>query len=284
MQRFGQRSDFAEDQQGRRAHRFGAGAFGKIRQSAKHDALFRARAVLDQRERRRCGTAMREQTITQRIKASHAHIHRQRLFFLRKCAPVERVERIFAMRSHQSQRLRVFAMSQRNAGVGGAGQRGGDAGYDFESDVVRAQEFQFFAATTEHKRIAALEPDDALAAAGVFEHQRVDAFLRGVVSAGFFRNFDEFGIAPGHVQHISADQAVVQNHVGLVEQAQRAQGQQPRIAGAGADEGNASQTIRRSCRFDGGIERIHSVSQLALAQQLGNRASEELVKECAPIA
>ena len=54
---------------------------------------------------------------------------------------------------------------------------GGDAGHHFEGDAVRAQEFQFLAAATEHERIAALQPHHAPAGARVFEHQRVDVVL-----------------------------------------------------------------------------------------------------------
>ena len=77
----------------------------------------------------------------------------------------------------------MVAMGERDAGVGGAGERGGDAGYDFELDAVRAQHFQFLAAAAEHERIAALQPHHALAGARVLEHQRVDLLLRGVVVA-----------------------------------------------------------------------------------------------------
>jgi hypothetical protein len=101
------------------------------------------------------------------------------------------------MGGHEAHRLRMIAMGQWNARIRGAGEGGGDARHDFEGDVVIAQEFQLLAAAAEHERIAALEPDHAPAGAGVFEHQRVDALLGGVMTAGFLGHFDELRIAAG---------------------------------------------------------------------------------------
>ena len=60
------------------------------------------------------------------------------------------------MRGGEAHRLRVFAVGQRDAGIGGASERGGNAGHDFEADTVRAQEFQLLATTAEHERVATL--------------------------------------------------------------------------------------------------------------------------------
>ena len=103
MQRLGQSSDFAQDQQGRRAYVLAAGALGQVGKRAEHDALPGARAVLDQRERRRRRAAVRQQAIAQRVQARDAHVDRQRLPLLGERAPVERVERILAVGSDQAQ-------------------------------------------------------------------------------------------------------------------------------------------------------------------------------------
>ena len=227
---------------------------------------------------------MRQQSIAQCVQAGDAHVDRQRLPFLGERAPVERVERILAVGSDQAQRLRVVAMGQRNAGIGGAGQRGGDSGHDFVADAVRAQEFQFLAAPAEHERITALQAHHAPSGARVFQQEGVDAFLGGVVLARVLGDFDEFGIAPGEPQDVRADQAVVQDHVGLVEQAQGAQGQQPRITRASADQGDAARTIHRRCRREGRIQRRVGSDGLALPQQVRNRAGKQFVEEDATFA
>ena len=130
----------------------------------------------------------------------------------------------------------MVAMRPRHAGVGGAGQRGGDARHHFEGDAVRVQELQLLAAAPEHEGVAALEPHHAAAGARMLQHQRVDAVLADVVVGGLLAHFDELGVAARQRQHAGADQAVVQDHVGLVEQAQRTQREQARIARTGADE------------------------------------------------
>ncbi len=123
------------------------------------------------------------------------------------------------MRGHQLHRLRMLAMGQRHAGVGRTRHRGGNAGHHLEGDAVRLQELQFLAATAEYERVAALQPHHAAASERVLEHQRMDLFLSGAVTAGGLADLDTLGIAPCQCQHRPAYQAVVQDHVSLVERA-----------------------------------------------------------------
>ena len=84
MQMFGQRRDFAEDQQRRRLHRVFARAFGQFGQGADDYALVRSRAVFDQRERRVGGTSVRDQALAQCVESGHAHVDSERLPFGRE--------------------------------------------------------------------------------------------------------------------------------------------------------------------------------------------------------
>ena len=147
---------------------------------------------------------------------------------------------MFRVCGDEAHRLRVIAMGQRDAGVGGAGQRGGDAGHDFVADAVRAQEFEFFAAAAKNESVATLQAHHTLAGAGVFEHERMDCFLRYMMMARCLADFDAFSVAAGEVEHFGADQTVVQDHVGFVEQTQAAQRQQAGVAGTGADQRDAA--------------------------------------------
>ena len=134
----------------------------------------------------------------------------------------------------------MIAVGERDAGVRGAGHRRGDPGHHFVGNVLRAQELQFLAAAAEHERVAALESHHAPPGPGVFQHQRVDAVLRGVMAAGFLGHLDTLGIAAGERQCLGAHQAVVQDHVRLVHRPQRAQREQARIARTGADQHHAA--------------------------------------------
>ena len=74
------------------------------------------------------------------------------------------------------------AVGDGDAGVGGHGDGGGDAGHDLEGDAGVAQRLRLLAAAAEDERVAALQPDDALALAGLLDEQGVDRVL--VVAAG----------------------------------------------------------------------------------------------------
>ncbi|CFM51659.1 Uncharacterised protein [Bordetella pertussis] len=71
----------------------------------------------------------------------------------------------------------MVAMRQGHAGIGGAGQRRGDAGHDLVRHAVRAQVFQFFAAASEDEGIAAFQAHHAPAGARLGQHEGVDARL-----------------------------------------------------------------------------------------------------------
>ena len=69
-------------------------------------------------------------------------------------------------------------MGDRDPGVGGRGDAGGDPGHDLELDPGLAQRLALLAAAAEDERVAALEPDDALARAGGLDQALVDLLLR----------------------------------------------------------------------------------------------------------
>ena len=69
------------------------------------------------------------------------------------------------------------AMRDRNARQRRRGERRRDAGDDLERHAGRRQRDRFFAAAAEHERIAALQPDHALAAPRAAHEAAVDRFL-----------------------------------------------------------------------------------------------------------
>lgn len=128
VQAGGQPGDLAQDQQGWRTHRVLLRGGGQAGERAGDHALLRARAVFHQRERSGRRATCLQQALLDALQAGHAHVEGQGLAFLAKRLPVQCVERILAVRGDQPQRLGMVAMGERNAGVGGAGDRGGDAG------------------------------------------------------------------------------------------------------------------------------------------------------------
>jgi hypothetical protein len=96
--------------------------------------------------------------------------------------------------------------------------------------------FDFLAAAAEDVRVAALEPHHALAGFGQAHQQIVDFFLRQRMVAAFLAGIHQFRVRPGQGQDFLRDQVVVDQDVGLADQARGLEGQQFGIAGAGADQ------------------------------------------------
>ena len=136
-------------------------------------------------------------------------------------------------------------MGQRDAGVGRATQRRGDARHHFVFHAVRAQVRDLLAAAAEHEGIAALEPHHALAGARALHHQVVDALLLHPMPARLLADRDALGIAARQRQHRIGHQLVVQDHVGGLQAPQRVQGEQAGVARPGADHGHRAGRCRR---------------------------------------
>ena len=98
-----------------------------------------------------------------------------------------------------------------------------------------ASSLELLAAAPEHERVTALEPRHALAGARQLQQQLVDPLLLAAL-AGLLADENALGVAPRAPEHCLPDQAVVENHVRLLQQLQRAQGQQVGVAGPGADQ------------------------------------------------
>ena len=64
----------------------------------------------------------------------------------------------------------------------------------------------------------------------------MDLFLRHVATAAALAYVDALGIAPRHGKNLRAHQLVMQDHVRLVQHAQRLQGEQAGMTGTGADQ------------------------------------------------
>ena len=71
----------------------------------------------------------------------------------------------------------VVAVGDGDAGIGGCRDPGRDAGHDLELDPRRAQRLALLAAAPEDERVAALQPNHALAAARRLDQHRADLTL-----------------------------------------------------------------------------------------------------------
>ncbi len=137
-------------------------------------------------------------------------------------------------------RAREPAVGDGDARVGRRRQARGDAGDDLVGDPLRAQPQGLLAAAPEHERIAALQAQHGAPGQGVADHQLLGLLLGHRGAAALLAHEDELGAGAGAVERGGSDEPVVEDHVGAGDQLQRPRGQQPGIAGPGADEVHAS--------------------------------------------
>ncbi len=173
-------------------------------------------------------------------------------------------------------------MGQRNAGVGRAAAGRGDARHHLEGNAVGRQFVDFLAATAKYERIAALQAQHALALLGQLDQLAVDLVLgHGVVGAAL-ADVQAVGVAAAQFEDGRGHQAVVEHHVGLLHQAQGAEGQQVRVARAGADQVDLAAGL--------GLAVFQLVGQQALGfrrlpgeHAFGHRALEHFLPELAAL-
>jgi len=113
---------------------------------------------------------------------------------------------------------------QRNAGVGRHAERGGDARHHLEGHAVLREGLDLLAAAAEHEGVAALEPQHPPALLRQAHHQRVDRLLAVGVVVALLAHVDALDLGRQQLHDRLGHQVVVQHHVGLLHQAQRAQG------------------------------------------------------------
>jgi hypothetical protein len=212
----GQRGGFADhDERGRRDLMPG-NQRGQLVQTAGHQALAVAGAVLDDGDRGAGSTAMANQALAKLGSTAHPHVDGQGMLRGREAAPVQSVHVAARLGSDQRQGPRRAAQGQGQADGRGAAQRGGDPGHDLARDAGGARGGELLATASEHERVAPLEAHDAAAGRGVPDHQGIDLALPHA-AAGPLTDRDELRVAAGQLQDLPADEAIVQHDVGLPE-------------------------------------------------------------------
>ena len=112
---------------------------------------------------------------------------------------------------------------------------GGSAGQDL------------LAASAEHERVAALQPDDDLTAPRPLDHQLLDPVLAGRVVVRELADVDQLGARGEAVEIVGRGQPVVEDDVGIQQRLAGLDGEQPGGARATADQ-HDSATLARSGR------------------------------------
>jgi hypothetical protein len=134
----------------------------------------------------------------------------------------------------------------RNARGGERGEPGGHAGNDAKRYAGPRQRHGLFAAAAEYERIAALEPQHAMARARKRDQALADIGLQRRRLAAAFAGEFESGLGSGQGQHALVDQGIVDDNIGLREPGERIEGEQTRVARSGAGEPDMSRRKDRN--------------------------------------
>ena len=130
-----------------------------------------------------------------------------------------------AVPGDESDRRIHRAVGERNPGIGEPTAPGADAGNDAKRHAGLDQCEALLAAATEDERIAALEPEDAAAVAGVTDEPAGYVGLLGRWPATTLSGKFELGAGSRLRQHPRIDQRVIDPHVSLTQPVERVQRQ-----------------------------------------------------------
>ena len=143
-----------------------------------------------------------------------AHVDHDRLVRPDQRRPVELDLAILGMAGDEHQGLGVIAMGQRHAGMGRATERCGDPRHDVEGDAGLGQRLELLAAPTEDERVAALEPDHALAGPRQRDQQLIDPGLGQHVAIAHLADENGLRLRRHQLEHVRPHQPVVDHDVG----------------------------------------------------------------------
>src|SRR5262245_17945282 len=165
------------------------------------------------------------------------------------------------MAGGEDDRVICLARRRRDAGEGRSGEPRRETWHDTEWDAGPGESPRLLAAAPEYERVAALEPQDALAALGLPDDELVDvALVRRGLSAALARVMERGG-RPGKPQNAGVDERVMDHDLGGGERMDGHHGQEPWIAGPGADEPDLARPHLREGRENVGCE-LHALSVL----------------------
>ncbi len=223
---------------------------------------------------------MRDQTLADLRQGANAHVNHYSLVRTGERLPVQVHVAVLEMPRHERDRLRIITVGQRNSGITRDPARSGDSRHYLECDALIGERFQLFAPASEYKRVTALEPHHTLALAGQPDKQRVDLLLWQRMVVALFARVDELRIAAHQIEDTFADQMVINDHVGLLHQPQRAESQQVRVAGSGAHQIDLTDAARFLFAPVEQVEqRVPRRGVLAREHQFGNRPFEHVFPE-----
>src|SRR6185437_4435312 len=215
------------------------------------DALERCRCLLDYGYPAVFGDAMLHEVTYEDIEGIGRHIEDQRVGRLRQLFPIGFVDLIRAIPGKETHRRGMFSGGQRDAGISGGAECGGDAGHELIGDLVSYEGLQFVQDIGKDRDVAAFEADDKKTGAGMFDQQRIDLGLRSrALAFVLFAHGDDLGIGPGIIaEDVRAHETVYDHDIRALQPAQRFDGEQFRITRAGARQDHFADMVIRGVHY-----------------------------------
>ena len=182
------------------------------------------------------------------------------------------VDGMAAVAGHHGERGRQAPVGDRHPGVGGHRDRRGDAGHHLERHAGGLEGQGLLPAPSEHEGVAALQADDRPPGPALADQEGVDLVLVDR-TARRLADVDPPGGGRGQVEEAGVGQPVVDDHVGAAEHLGAAHGQQPGVAGAGADQVDG---------HGGPTRRARRVRRRRPPDQVGAAGAQEASARAAP--
>ena len=233
----GKASDLTDDQERGAADAFFFHEEWQLGERAEDAQLLGTRAVLDNGDRRFGGAAGGDELLGDHRRGIDTHEDDDRLRRARKRGPVKiRHAAFLGMAGNEGERLGMVAVGERDAGSSGAAERRGNAGHDMNFDAFSADGFKLFTAPAEDERVAPFEAHDTQPFLGRGDEAGMDFGLGHGMIALRLADRNAGRIAADEGDYLRADEAVVIDHIGFLDEAEGFQRQKFRIAGSGAND------------------------------------------------
>src|SRR5579883_338426 len=124
-------------------------------------------------------------------------------------------------------------MRERDPGISGDAERGGDAGNHLEGNAGVCQSFGFLPAAAEYEGIATLQPYHVQTAPAALDQHFADLVLRGGVLGFLLADVNALCRGRRQIEQLDGREVIVEHRIGLLENASGFEGDEFGIAWTG---------------------------------------------------
>lgn len=168
------------------------------------------------------------------------HVNDERRMRGDESVPLDTIFAGTAVRGCENDAGGKTAIGEGDSGSRGAGKCGGDSRDNFMRDTSFLQRLDLFTRTSKDGWISALEPHRGLGSGTVVHEKRIDLFLSKKLLTAALADVDDLSRGRDQFKNRRADQRIVQDYIGGLQQANGFDGEQFGITGASANQENSA--------------------------------------------